>query len=171
MISTQKPLSVDLPSDREVRVVRKFNAPRRLVWEAHTRPELLRRWLLGPDGWSMSTCEVDFRVGGAYHYRWTSDAGDQPEFGFHGTHEAIEPHRRIVTREYMDGNDGPGALNTLVLEEKDGVTTLTLTMDFGSREARDFVVSTGMTDGMEASYARLERVLPSPEPDRPSAGA
>jgi uncharacterized protein YndB with AHSA1/START domain len=171
MIKSQKPLTVDMPSDREVRVVRKFNAPRRLVWDAHTGPELLKRWLTGYPGWSMSLCEVDLRVGGAYHYRWKHDAGTEPEFGFHGVHEAIEPHRRIVTREYMDGNDGPGALNTLVLDEQDGVTTLTLTMDFGSKEARDFVVSTGMTDGMEYSYAQLERVLPSPEPDRPGASA
>ena len=79
MIAPQKPLTVDLPSDHEVRVVRQFNAPRRLVWDAHTRPELLRRWMTGYPGWSLSLCEVDLRVGGAYHYRWTPDvAGDQP---------------------------------------------------------------------------------------------
>jgi Activator of Hsp90 ATPase homolog 1-like protein len=76
-----KPLEVSLPSDREVRVVRSFSAPRKLVWDAHTKPELMQRWMLGPPGWSMPVCEIDLRVGGAYRWRWRSDE-DGKEFGF-----------------------------------------------------------------------------------------
>jgi uncharacterized protein YndB with AHSA1/START domain len=114
--------------------------------------------MLGPDGWTMPVCEVDLKVGGAYRYRWRSDA-DGAEFGFHGVHHEVVAPSRCVTTEYMDGAPGPGARNTLVLEEADGVTTVTATLDYGTRELRDTVLATGMTDGMTASYDRLEGVL------------
>lgn len=149
---------VDLPSESTVRVTRTFRAPRALVWRAHTEPALIRRWMLGPDGWSMPVCEVDLRVGGAYRYRWRSDA-DGGEFGFEGVHHEITAPERLVTTERMEGAPGPGARNTLALTEQDGVTTVVLTMDYGTRELRDTVLATGMTDGMEAGFARLEGVL------------
>lgn len=148
-------IKVETPSDREVRVTREFAAPLRLVWDAHTKPELIRRWLLGPAGWSMPVCESDFRVGGKYHNRWRNDA-DGREFGFNGVHHEIEPMARIVTTEYMDGVEGPGARNTLSLAESDGRTIITLNMDFGSKAARDAALATGMTDGMELSYQRID---------------
>ena len=153
----QAPLTVTTPSDREVLVTRSFSAPRQLVWDCHTKPELIRRWMLGPDGWSMPICEIDLRVGGKYRYRWRNDA-DGAEFGFIGVYETIEAPRRLVATENLDGMEGAGALNTLVFEEKNGVTAMTLTMRFESKEARDGALATGMTDGMETSYRRLEEV-------------
>ncbi len=154
---TNSQLKVELPSDREVFVTREFKAPRQLVWDAHTKPELLQRWMLGPDGWSMPVCEVDLRVGGKYHYVWKNDA-DGSMFGFNGVHHEVEPISRIVTTEYMDGMSGDGARNTLTLTERGGKTIMTLNMDFGTKEARDAAVATGMTDGMELGYQRLDRI-------------
>lgn len=155
-MNQQPALTVATPSDREVVVTRAFSAPRQLVWDCHTKPELMRRWMLGPDGWTMPICEVDLRVGGKYRHRWRSEA-DGTEFGFVGEFNDIEPPSRLVTTERMEGMEGE-AVNTLVLVEKDGRTLLTLTMRFSSKEARDGAVASGMTDGMEASYRRLEQV-------------
>ena len=150
-------LKVELPSDREVLVTREFKAPAQLVWDAHTKPELVKRWLTGPDGWSMPVCEIDLRVGGAYRYRWRNDA-DGTEFGSSGIHKEIVHHSRIVTSERMEGFQGE-AINTLTLREVNGRTIVTLNMDFGSKEARDGAVATGMTDGMELGYQRLDGIL------------
>ncbi|GAM98477.1 glutathione S-transferase-related transmembrane protein [alpha proteobacterium U9-1i] len=150
-------LKVELPSDREVRVTRAFAAPAQLVWDAHTKPELVKRWMLGPDGWSMPVCEIDLRVGGAYRYRWRNDA-DGSEFGSSGIHKEVVTPTRIVTTERMEGFQGE-AMNTMVLHEAGGKTVLTLTMDFGSKEARDGAVATGMTDGMELGYQRLDTMF------------
>jgi uncharacterized protein YndB with AHSA1/START domain len=157
-----KPLEVTLPSDREVRVVRTFNAPRALVWDAHTKPELVKKWMLGPPGWTMPVCEMDVRVGGKYRWRWRSEE-DGKEFGFHGTFMEVKAPSKIVHDEYYDPGDVGGAMPTndpahitLELSESGGVTTLVNTMRFASKEARDGAVSTGMTDGMEMGYARLD---------------
>lgn len=159
MFKQQKPLTVETPSDREVLVIRVFDAPRSLVWDCHTKPELLRRWLLGPEGWSMPVCEVDLRLGGKYHYRWRNDA-DGSEFGFNGVHLEIDAQRRIVTTQRPDGAEVE-ALNTLVLTEASGKTTLSLTMMFASKEARDAAIATGMTNGMEQSYQRIDQIAAS----------
>jgi uncharacterized protein YndB with AHSA1/START domain len=159
-----KPLEVTLPNDREVRVVRSFKAPRELVWDAHTRPELVQRWMLGPPGWSMPVCEMDVRVGGAYRWRWRSDA-DAKEFGFFGTFTEVSRPGRLAHEEHYDPGDIGGpmstepALVTTELHEKNGVTTLVATMLFPSKEARDGAVASGMTDGMEIGYARLDDVF------------
>ena len=154
---------VSLPSDSEVKVTREFKARRELVYKAHTVPELVQRWLLGPPGWTMPVCEMDVRVGGKYRWRWRS-VEDGKEFGFHGSYREVVAPERIVHMEYFDPGDvggdmGNGALITTELTEKNGVTTLTSLMDFGSKEMRDTAVSTGMTDGMEASYKLLDGVL------------
>jgi uncharacterized protein YndB with AHSA1/START domain len=159
MTNQTKPLVVETPSDREVRVTRTFNAPRSLVWDCHTKPELVRRWLLGPPGWSMPLCEIDLRIGGKYHYRWRNDR-DGTEFGFNGIFREIEALARIVTTEWFDGAEGE-ALNTLMLAERSGKTVMTLTMLFPTKEARDGALATGMTDGMEASYQRLDQIAAS----------
>ncbi len=157
-----KPAEVTLPSDREVRVVRSFKAPRQLVWDAHTKPELTQKWLLGPPGWTMPVCEMDVRPGGKYRYRWKSDEGGK-EFGFYGTFKEVDAPARLTHEEYFDPGDVGGAMPandpayiTLELSESGSVTTLVSTMRFASKEARDAAVSTGMTDGMEMSYARLD---------------
>ncbi|MGE3277369.1 MAG: SRPBCC family protein [Vicinamibacterales bacterium] len=155
---------VTLPSDREVKVVRSFKAARALVYRASTEPELVKQWMLGPPGWTMPVCEMDVRVGGRYRWVWRSEAGDA-EFGFSGVYREVEPAVRIVHTERFEagtlGGPFPGAeaLITVTFDEENGVTTLTSLMDFGSKEARDAAVATGMTDGMEQSYQRLERTL------------
>lgn len=160
---------VTMPSDREVKVMRSFRAPRALVYKAYTEPALVRQWMLGPPGWSMPVCEMDVRVGGKYSWRWRSDAGDQ-EFGFKGTFRDVQPPSKIVhTEGYEPGTVGDGypgaeALITTLFEESDGVTTVTTLMDFGSKEARDAAVATGMTDGMEQSYQLLDDVLGKTKP-------
>jgi uncharacterized protein YndB with AHSA1/START domain len=156
-----KPLEVTLPSDREVRVVRTFNAPRQLVWDAHTKPELITKWMLGPPGWTMPVCEMDVRVGGAYRWRWKSQE-DGKEFGFFGTFKEVNAPAKIVHEEHFDPGDVGGpmssepAIITSQFNESTGMTTLTMTMLFASKAARDGAVSTGMTDGMEMGYERLD---------------
>jgi uncharacterized protein YndB with AHSA1/START domain len=164
MTATFETADVTLPTDREVKVTRSFKAPRSLVFRAFTEPALLKKWLLGPPGWSMPVCEMDVRVGGAYRWRWRSDGGDS-EFGFTGTFREVEPPSKLVHTEAYDpgtvggGYPGAQALVTVTFTEDRGVTTMTTVIDFGSREARDAAVKTGMTDGMEQSYQLLDRLL------------
>ena len=152
-----RPVDVTTPSDREIRVTRTFDAPRSLVFECHTDPDLVRRWLLGPPGWSMPVCEIDFRVGGRFRYEWRSDT-DGSGFGIGGEFREIDAPARVVHVERMDGMPGE-SLVTLELTEHDGRTTLAITMRFDSREARDGAAASGMTTGMAASYDRLESVM------------
>lgn len=165
MTRTLDKAQVSLPSDTEVRVTRDFAALRKLVWDAHTVPALVRRWMLGPPGWSMPVCEMDVREGGKYRWRWKSDAKDA-EFGFFGEFTGVEAPARLAHTEYYDpGNmavdmdTSKPALVTTTFTEKNGVTTLVSLMDFGSKEARDMAVSTGMTDGMEMGYERLDKLF------------
>jgi uncharacterized protein YndB with AHSA1/START domain len=164
MPMTMDKAQVTLPSDREVKVTRSFKAPRALVYQAYTQPELVRRWLLGPPGWSMPVCEMDVRVGGKYQWRWRNDQ-DGSEFGFSGTFREVQPPSKLVHSEaYEPGTVGgsfPGndALVTVTFTEEGGITTLTSLIDFGSKEARDGAIATGMTDGMEQSYQLLDRLL------------
>jgi uncharacterized protein YndB with AHSA1/START domain len=155
---------VTTPTDREVKVTRSFKAPRGLVYRAFTEPELVRRWLLGPPGWSMPVCEMDVRVGGKYRWNWRNDQ-DGSQFGFNGTFREVQPPAKLVHTETYDagtvGESFPGqeALVTVTFAEEDGVTTMTSVIDFGSKEARDGAMATGMTDGMEQSYQLLDRLL------------
>jgi len=164
MPMTLEKAQVTLPSEREVKVMRSFKAPRALVYRAYTEPQLVQRWLLGPPGWSMPVCEMDVRVGGRYRWRWRNDQ-DGSEFGFAGTFREVQPASRVVHTEAYD----PGTLTdsypaneaivTVTFIEDGGVTTMTSLIDFGSKEARDAAVATGMTDGMEQSYRLLDQVL------------
>jgi uncharacterized protein YndB with AHSA1/START domain len=155
---------VTLSSEREVKVTRAFKAPRTLVWRAYTEPALVQRWMLGPPGWTMPVCEMDLRVGGKYRWRWRSEDG-QGEFGFHGEFRELEAGARIVHTEIYDpGNTGESmgggeAIIKVTFAEQNGITTVTTEMDFGSKEARDAAVATGMTDGMEMGYQLLDRLL------------
>jgi uncharacterized protein YndB with AHSA1/START domain len=146
-------------SDRQVRVSRVVGGTVEQVWAAHHEPELLQRWLLGPDGWVMPVCEVAGQVGESYRYEWETVDGSQ-RFGFTGVLlEAAAPHRAVTT-EQMIGVDGPPARNEMTLTAVRGGTLLSLVITYPSAEIRDMVLATGMTDGMETSYARLEeRVL------------
>lgn len=156
---------VTLPSDREVQVTRTFKAPRALVFRAYTEPALVRRWMLGPPGWSMPVCDMDVRVGGSYRWRWRNDA-DGAEFGFFGTFREVQPPSKIVHSERYDPGTLPEAyptegeaIITTTFTEEDGITTMTSLMDFGSKEIRDAAMKTGMTEGMEQSYQLLDRLL------------
>ena len=159
-----RPAEVTLPSDREVRVTRTFNAPRQLVWDAHTRPELVRQWQ-GYADWDMPVCDMDVRVGGEYRWLWRHKE-DGNQFGFFGTFTTVDSPSVIVHDQYFN----PGSLDfampagdpcivSLELSEENGVTTLVCNMTFASAADRDGAMSTGMTDGMEHSYTRLEDML------------
>src|SRR5216683_1135404 len=128
-------LKLTTRGDREIVMTRVFDAPRSLVFEAFSKPELVRQWLLGPPGWSMPVCEIDFRVGGRYRYVWAHPT--QPGFEFAGTFREIKAPERIVHSEEYQGME---ALITSLFTEKAGRTTLTLTMLFPSREARDAAI-------------------------------
>lgn len=155
-----KKLTVDMPSDREVTVRRVFDAPRRLVFDAHTRPELVRRWLIGPPGWTMPVCEIDLRVGGRYRYEWRGPDGET--MGMGGSYREIVAPERIVATELFDVDwTGGETVTTWVLTEAGGKTTLSLTVLYGSLAARDAALKTGMADGMEMSYATLDAFLPT----------
>ncbi|GAB4520204.1 MAG: SRPBCC family protein [Amphiplicatus sp.] len=154
---------VSLPSDREVKVTRSFHAPRALVYRAYTEPALLQKWMLGPPGWTMPVCEMDVRAGGKYRWRWRSDE-DGKEFGFFGVFREVETNARLVHTQTFDPGDVGGSMGgeaviSVVFAEHDGVTTVTTLMDFGSKEAREAAMSTGMTDGMEMSYQQLDKLL------------
>lgn len=157
--SQGKGTQTEIIDDTHVRITRLVDGPRDLVWRAHTEPEIMKRWLLGPDGWQMTVCEVDSTVGGRYRYVWTPDEGTEgEEFGFDGETLLSEAPVRAVTTEHMTGTDYPSTTNDLSLYEEDGVTLITTIIEYPSKEIRDMVLATGMTDGMETSYARLERL-------------
>lgn len=150
---------VTTPTDREVQVTRTFDAPRKLIFDALTNPELVKRWLLGPPGWSMPICEIDLRVGGAYRYQWRFDASGN-EMGMRGVFKEIAAPERIVATEKFDEAWYAGeALDTTVLVEKDRKTTMTLTVCYESKEARDTATQSGMERGMAIGYDRLEELL------------
>ena len=154
-------LKLTTPSDREIAMTRVFDAPRQLVFDAHTKPDLVRQWLLGPPGWSMPVCEMDVRVGGMYRWVWRHDTNGT-EMGMGGVYREIVAPERLVTTERFDEAWYPGeALNTLVLIEQGGRTTLTQTMRYESRDARDAVIKSNMEKGVAASYDRLADLLAS----------
>jgi uncharacterized protein YndB with AHSA1/START domain len=151
-------LQITMPTDREIAMTRAFDAPRRLVFDAHTKPELVRRWLLGPEGWTMPVCEIDLRVGGAYRYVWRHER--KGEMGMGGVFREIAAPRRLVATERFDEAWYPGeAVNTLVLSEEGGRTILTQTTLYETREARDRALQSGMESGVAASYDRLAGIL------------
>jgi uncharacterized protein YndB with AHSA1/START domain len=152
------PVIVTTPTDREVVVTRSFDAPRQLVWDAHTKPELVRRWLLGPPGWTMPVCEIELRVGGRYRYVLSGPGGEL--MGWGGEYREITAPERIVSTELFDEDwTGGGTLNTLVLREVGAGTELALTVLYTSREAREGALATGMTTGMEAGFLALDELL------------
>ena len=143
-------------SDTHVRVSRVIRGSAEQVWRAHHDAELLQRWLLGPDGWTMPVCEVATDVGDTYRYEWAQVDGEE-RFGFTGEVLESSPPHRAVTTEQIIGMDGPGTTNEMTLTPVEGGTLLSILITYPSAEVRDMVLGTGMTDGMETSYARLER--------------
>jgi uncharacterized protein YndB with AHSA1/START domain len=153
-------LKVTTRGDREIVMTRVFEAPRTLVFEAFTKPELVRQWLLGPPGWSMPVCEIDLRVGGRYRYVWRNVNGN--EMGMGGVYREILAPEKVVATEKFDQSWYPGeAVGTILLVEQGGRTTLTQTVLYESREARDVVLTSPMESGVAAGYDRLEELLAS----------
>lgn len=149
---------VSTPTDHEIQVTRDFHAPRRLVFYAFTKPDLVRRWLLGPPGWTMPVCEIDLKVGGTYRYVWRK-AG-LADMGMGGVFREIVSPERVVATEKFDESWYPGdALDTTVFVEQDNITKVTITILYESKEARDTARRSGMEHGMAAGYNRLEEQL------------
>ena len=151
---------LQLLDDTHVRVSRIIRGTPEQVWRAHHEPELMRQWLLGPDGWAMPVCEIAASVGDTYRNEWEKADGSE-RFGFTG--ELLEqlPGVREVTTEAMIGMDGPPTINELTLTPVEGGTLLSLLITYPSLELREMIIGTGMVDGMETSYARLDSQLAS----------
>jgi uncharacterized protein YndB with AHSA1/START domain len=153
-------LKVTANGDREIVMTRSFNAPRHLVFEALSKPELVKQWLLGPPGWSMPVCEIDFRIGGKYRYVWRHTDGK--EMGMGGVYRDIVRPERIVNTEVFDESWYPGeAQGTTTIVEQNGKSVLTQTMRYETREARDGVLRSPMESGVAVSYNHLEQLLTS----------
>ena len=153
-------LKIAPSGDREIIMTRAFDAKRDLVFDALTKPELVKRWLLGPPGWSMPVCEIDLKVGGAYRYVWRNEDGR--EMGMGGTYREIVRPDRIVNTELFDKAWYPGeCLITTLLTERGGGTTMTVTMRYESTAARDSVLESDMESGVAPSYDRLEEIVTS----------
>ncbi len=152
-------LKVAAQSEREIVITRDFDAPRRLVFDALTKPELLKRWLGVFGGWELAVCEVDLKVGGTYRYVWRQSS-DGSEMGVRGVYREIVPSERLVCTELFDEAWYPGeSLITTILAEQGGRTTFTSTILYVSREARDAVLKSPMERGVTASYNKLDELL------------
>lgn len=153
------PVAAQLIGDTQVRVTRVIRGTVEQVWRAHHEPELMKQWLLGPDGWVMTVADVAQSVGDRFRQEWTREDGSDG-FGFEGELLESEPPHREVTTEAMIGMPGEPARNELTLTPVEGGTLLSLVITYPSADVREAVLATGMTDGMEASYARLEDLVP-----------
>jgi uncharacterized protein YndB with AHSA1/START domain len=143
-------------SDVEISITRDFAAPRTLVFDAHTKPEHVSQWLLGPEGWTMPVCEIDLRPGGSWHFVWRRDDGTEMEMS--GVYREVVPPERIVNTERW-GPEWPETVNTVRFTEDDGTTKVTQTVRYPSKEARDVALATGMMTGVEHSYELLDALL------------
>ncbi|MGD9691280.1 MAG: SRPBCC domain-containing protein [Phycisphaerales bacterium] len=164
-------LKVSTPTEKSIVMTREFRAPRRMVWEAMTRPELMRRWMFAPPGWEMTVCEFDARVGGRFRWQWRTAEAD-PAMTIHGELREVVLHERIVHTERMEmamgGDCGGGGcedggvqelLATLEFSERGGVTLMRMTLEFATKEARDGALASGMEHGMEAGYKSLDEMF------------
>jgi len=157
-LTTIHGLQVESSGDSQVIISRSFNAPRALVWSCHTKPELVRRWLLGPPGWTMPVCEIDLRVGGHYRYVWRDNQGiDMAVGGIY--HDIVVPELLVAAECFDDDWTGGETRVTRRFTESGSTTLLTMTLSYGSAAAREAALKTGMTGGMEKSYAQLDSLL------------
>ena len=156
-----------IASDTQVKFVRVVNAPKHLVFEAYTKPEHLKKWLSGFEGWTMPICVMEPRAGGKWRYGWRSADGAEMTMG--GIVKEYVPNERISTTErwgpemapHEGGSQWPETLNTVTFAEANGLTTITTTVTYPSKDARDEAIKTGMRDGLDVSYARLDSLLTS----------
>jgi uncharacterized protein YndB with AHSA1/START domain len=152
-------LKVEARGERELVISRTFNAPVEMVFDAHTKPELVRQWLLGPEGWTMPVCEIDLRVGGKYRYVWKKEkTGD--EMGLGGEFKEVARPEKYVATEKFDQSWYPGgALSTTTFEDRSGGTYFQNVMQYESKEAREAVLASPMEEGLGVGYDRLEALL------------
>jgi uncharacterized protein YndB with AHSA1/START domain len=155
-VANSDTFTVTTPSDREIRMTRLFDAPRRLVFEAMSKPEHIKRWwgCLG-EGYSVPVCEVDLRPGGAWRFVNRHPRG---EAAFHGVYREITPPERVVFTEIFEEFPDVESVVTSILTEENGKTRLTVTVLYPSLEVRDLVIKSGMATGAATSYDRLEEV-------------
>ncbi|MCH8565500.1 SRPBCC domain-containing protein [Nesterenkonia sp. LB17] len=146
-------------TDTKVRISRIIRGTPEKVWQAHRDPDLMRRWLLGPDGWRMRECQLGEKVGESYRFVWEREEDGSDSFAFFGELKELDAPHREVTTENMEGMPCPPNINEQTLTPVHGGTLLTVVITYPDKETRDIVLGTGMADGMEASYARLEAVL------------
>lgn len=144
------------PSDREVQWMRVFDAPRRLVFDAWTNPKHIPNWMLGPEGWTMPVCEVDLRPGGAWLFVWRK--ADGSEMAMSGTYKEVVPPEKVVHTEKW-GDEWPETINTVLLTETGGQTTVTQTVLYPSKETMAAALKTGMKEGADQSLERLDEYL------------
>jgi uncharacterized protein YndB with AHSA1/START domain len=155
-------LSITTPSDCEIVMTRVFDAPRHLVFQTMSKPELIKRWCSGPPGWSMVVCEDDSRAGGTFRCVWRGPEG--AEMAMRGVYREVVPPERIVRTESFDygcASQAGEQLATLVLTEQGRRTLLTLTLLYPSKQARDGTIASGMERGVSATYDRLDELLSS----------
>ncbi|MBK8338870.1 MAG: SRPBCC family protein [Flavobacteriales bacterium] len=146
--------------DREFVITRSFAAPRALVFDAISKPEMVKQWLHGPPGWTLSVCEIDLRVGGKYRYVWSNSAGADKGMGMCGVYKEVKRPERIVNTEKFDPAWYAGeALSTMMLTETKGITLMTLTARYGSKKTRDEILASPMEGGLEFSYQELDALL------------
>ncbi|WP_156460397.1 SRPBCC family protein [Devosia sp. Root635] len=152
------PLVVTTPEDTQIVITRQFDAPRHLVFACYTQPALIRRWLNGADGWVMTVCEFDAKVGGKYRYEWKAPSGYV--MGMGGVVREIEPVERLVSAEVFDDDwTGGEAVSSLEFTEEGERTTLVNTITYSSKEARDGALATPMAEGMEFGFSKMDEVL------------
>ena len=168
MTTIKTELALELKGETDIVFTRHFDAPVDMVYDCHTKPELMRQWLTGPDGWEFDICEVDLRVGGKYLSSWHQNG--QNKFGFHGSYREIVAPERVVNTEIFipdmatfDRNApedlSVASVNTLVLSADQNMTLMHLVCRYPSAEVRKAVLETGMAEGMEASYKRLDSIF------------
>ena len=151
-------LNVATPTDREIVITRVLDAPRNLVFDAMCKPELLKRWLYGPERWKLAVCDMDVRPGGKIRWVWSDPDGK--EMGLKVVYNDVVPPERLGHTELFDEDwTGGETLVTITFTERDGKTTCAMTVLYSSMEARDAAVKTGMTDGMEMGYDRLDKIF------------
>ena len=151
-------LQISTPSDRELAMTRVFDAPRSMVFDAWTKPELLKRWLGVFGSWTFAVCEVDLRVGGKYRFVWRGKDGNEMAMG--GVYrEIVRPERIVCTEKFDDPWYEGDAIDTTTFVERVGKTTMTTTVLYGSKEIRDAVLKSPMESGVAKSYNKLAEVL------------
>jgi len=150
-------MQLSTPSDREILMTRDFSAPKKLVFEAYTKPELLKQWLGVHNGWKMTVCEIDLRVGGTYRYAWE---GPGMKMAMGGVYQEVVVPERIVATEQFDEPWYPGgAVGTVTFVEQNGKTTLSMAVKYDSKETRDAVLKTPMERGVAVGFDKLAEIL------------